>query len=81
MTQQSTPPPDGLREREGMSDPFNPSPALLAKLGSAIVHAEEMLFPTGHIFDKAALESVVADPEVQGWLDEMRKMAMVPVKR
>ena len=63
------------------TDPLTPSPALLAKLGSIAVHAEEMLSPSGHVLDKAALESVMADPEVVEWVDAMRKMAMLPVKR
>jgi hypothetical protein len=64
-----------------MTDPFSPNAALLAKLGSAIVHAEEMLEPLGHGFDKIALQSVIADPEVQEWLDAMRALALLPVKR
>lgn len=64
-----------------MSDPFTPNPGLLAKLGSIAVHAEEMISPAGHIYDKAALETVLVDPEVTEWLDDMRAMAMLPVKR
>lgn len=63
------------------ADPFDPSPALLAKLGSIAVHAEELLSPTGHGFDKVALESVMADPEVVEWMEGMRRLAMLPVKR
>ena len=64
-----------------MSDPFAPTPTLLAKLGSIAVHAEELTSPTGHGFDKAALDSVLVDYEVQEWMEAMRKMAMLPVKR
>lgn len=62
-------------------DPFAPSAALLSKLGSIAVHAEELTSPTGHDFDKIALDSLLSDPEVTEWLDGMRKMAMLPVKR
>ena len=62
--------------------PLKPSPALLSKLGSIVIHAEEIVDPIkGHHFDLVALKSVLNDPEVVEWLSEMRKMAMVPVKR
>lgn len=64
-----------------MPNPFQPSAGLLAKLGSIAIHAEELLSPTGHVMDKAALESVLTDPEVTEWLDGMSAMAMLPVKR
>jgi hypothetical protein len=62
-------------------NPFQPSASLLSKLGSIAVHAEEMTSPTGHGFDKLALDSVLSDPEVQDWLEAMRKLAMLPVTR
>lgn len=62
-------------------NPLSPSAGLLAKLGSIAAHAEEMLSPLGHGFDKIALESVMADPEVIEWMDAMRKMALLPVRR
>jgi hypothetical protein len=65
----------------GMTGPLEPSAALLAKLGSIAVHAEEMLEPLGHGFDRLALLSVLQDPDVQEWLEGMRGLAMLPVKR
>lgn len=62
-------------------DPLKPTPALLCKLGSVLVHAEEMLGPGGHQFDKAALETAAYDPEVKEWREAMDKMAMLPKKR
>lgn len=62
-------------------DPLKPSAALLCKLGSIIVHAEELASPTGHGFDKIALEQLMKDPEVAEWMAGMRSMAMLPVKR
>jgi hypothetical protein len=64
-----------------MSDPFKPSAALLVKLGSIIVHYEEMTSPTGHHFDKHALDGLLFDPEVVQWFAAMQDMAMLPVKR
>lgn len=60
---------------------LNPSPQLLCKLGSIIVHAEELVSPFGHHFDKAALDSLMRDPQVVEWLAEMRRLAMLPEKR
>ena len=62
-------------------DPFKPDVALLVKLGSIVVHTDEMLSPTGHGFDKIATQQLIADPEVQEWLAAMDKMAMLPKKR
>ena len=63
-----------------MSDPLKPSPALLCKLGSILVHAEELHSPTGHHFDIAAMRSAW-DADVQEWMDQMGKMGFLPVKR
>ena len=58
-----------------------PSLSLLVKLGSIVVHADEMLSPKGHVYDRLALQQAIADTEVQEWLKEMDKMALLPVKR
>ena len=58
-----------------------PSPALLCKLGSIIVHFEELHGKEGHAFDKIALEGLISDPEIQNWMSDMRSLAMLPVKR
>lgn len=62
---------------------LNPSAALLCKLASVIVHAEEYLSPKGdgHSLDLEAFRSNVADPEVQEWLAQMTAAAMAPKKR
>lgn len=62
-------------------DALKPSPGLLCKLASVIVHADEMTSPHGHEFDKVAFNSALNDPEVKEWIDTMTKMAMAPVKR
>lgn len=64
-----------------MSDPLKPSAALLCKLGSIAVHAEELMSSDGHAFDKVALESVLADNDVRCWLVQMGSMSMIPLKR
>lgn len=64
-----------------MNEPLKPSPSLLIKLGSIIVHQEEFLSTKGHSFDKAALDTVRNDPEVIEWLEQMTNLAFLPVKR
>jgi hypothetical protein len=61
--------------------PLNPSVALLVKLGSIIVHAEELLSPGGHHYDSIALRQLIEDEEVKTWLIAMDKMAFLPKKR
>ncbi len=61
--------------------PLSPSPALLAKLGSIIVHYEEFLSPTGHGVDQAAFRVLVEDAEVMDWMKAMRELALIPEKR
>lgn len=60
---------------------LTPSPALLAKLGSIIVHADEAASVHGHEFDRVAFRALLADPEVREWIEHMETLAMVPVKR
>jgi hypothetical protein len=62
-------------------NPLKPSPSLLCKVASVVVHAEEMLSPSGHDYDKQALISALQDPELKNWIQEMTKMGMAPVKR
>lgn len=64
-----------------MNDPLKPSPALLCKLGSIVVHADEYHSPGGHPFDLDALKSVLSDAEVKKWIAQMQAMALVPVRR
>jgi hypothetical protein len=58
-----------------------PNPALLAKLGSIAVHADELTSKDGHEFGAAALRSLLSDPEIVSWLDAMAQFALVPRKR
>jgi hypothetical protein len=63
------------------NDLMHPPMSLLVKLGSIAVHAEELIGPTGHQFDKAALDQLLRDPEVTEWREAMDKMAFLPKKR
>lgn len=58
-----------------------PGPALLCKLASLAVHIDELYSSGGHEFDRAAINSLINDREVQTWIEEMGKMGMAPVKR
>ena len=58
--------------------PLKPSPSLLVKLGSIIVHMQELTSPAGHIVDKHALDTLWSDPEVVAWIEAMDKMAFLP---
>ena len=64
-----------------MSNPLKPTPSVLCKLGSIAVHVEEMLSTTGHAFDRLALEDLLQDKEIIGWLYDMDRLAMIPKKR
>jgi len=52
---------------------------LASKLASIVVHADELASPDRHQCDVAALEQVIADPEVQAWIKALGPLA--PVKR
>jgi hypothetical protein len=60
---------------------LSPSAALLCKLASVAVHADEMLSADGHDFDRAALKAVLSDPEVIGWVEAMTDASLAPRKR
>jgi len=62
-------------------DVYNPPVSVLAKLGSAVVHAQEMLGPKGHQFDRTALDAIMADPEVCTWLELAGDVALITLKR
>jgi hypothetical protein len=61
--------------------PLCPSVALLVKLGSIAVHAEEFMSADRHEFDLIAMEQLLKDPEVVEWRALMDQMAMLPKKR
>ena len=60
---------------------LDPTPSLLCKLASIAVHADELLSPDGHQFDRCALVTLLGDEEVKEWLLRMTAAAMAPTKR
>jgi|SRR5882672_3466278 len=64
-----------------VGDPLHPELRLLIKLGSAIIHTEEMISPAGHVYDLATLKALLTDPDIVGWLKQMDAMALLPKKR
>jgi len=63
------------------NDVLKPTPTLLIKLGSLIVHYEEWTSQHGHELDKAAIDGLMGNEDVKEWLDGMNKMAFLPSKR
>lgn len=68
-------------DRTGMIDTYAPPIALLVKLGSIVVHADEAVSDGSHQFDTAAIKSLVSDREVQAWLASMDAASFLPVRR
>jgi hypothetical protein len=62
-----------------MTDYLKPSATLLCKLGSIAVHADEMLSPGGHAFDRIVLQKLLQDEEVTQWIMDMGPL--LPQKR
>lgn len=60
---------------------LNPEPALIVKLGSLIVHYQELTGPRPSELDKVAIDSLLGDPDVTEWFDAMNKLALLPLKR
>lgn len=63
------------------SDPLSITPTLLAKLGSIIVHFQEATEPGAHEFDVAAARVLLMDEDVRAWLDGVRSLGLLPLKR
>lgn len=62
-------------------DILKPSPQLLIKLGSIIVHYEEYNSPDGHFLDKQTIEAMMEQEDVKEWFKGMKEMALLPLKR
>jgi hypothetical protein len=60
---------------------LTPSIALLAKLGSIAVHADEFMSPNGHPWDREALKTLLEDGDVREFVAQMQKQALVSLKR
>ncbi len=62
-------------------DVLKPTPQLLIKLGSLIVHYEEFVSPNGSVIDKQTIDAMMKQDDVKEWFTEMRKLALLPLKR
>ena len=58
---------------------LTPSTQLLSKLGSIVVHADELLSSDGRFLDREVLLNLLNDPEVKAWIKSMGPL--LPVKR
>lgn len=61
-------------------DNLTPDLKVLCKIGSIVRHCEEALSPNDHVYDATALKTLLEDQDVQDWLKEMDKAALIPVK-
>lgn len=55
--------------------------SLEVKLGSVLVHVQELLSPEGHPVDRQALESLLSDPEVTAFQEALEAKALLPLRR
>lgn len=69
------------RTKTGLVDTYAPPIGLLVKLGSIIVHADELTQPGGHEVDATAIRSLLADREVAAWLASMHGASFLPLRR
>jgi hypothetical protein len=72
---------------------LQPSATVLTHLGSLVVHLDEFLESVERVgtplitlypaaaFDLAAINSCLESEEVKDWLDGMKRLALLPVKR
>lgn len=63
------------------NDELKPSPQLLIKLGSLIVHYQEWTSSDGHALDKAAIDSIENSDDFKEWIKQMDDNAFLPKKR
>jgi hypothetical protein len=60
-------------------DRYRPSPAVLIKLGSVAVHAEELVSEDGCEVDAIGIRNLMMDRDLRRWVKSMG--ALLPVKR
>lgn len=68
---------DNARQQAETKKALTVSPGLAAKIASAVVHASEMISPSGHHVDKDALRQACEDQEVKSWLKALGPLAPV----
>lgn len=64
-----------------LTEALKPSATLLIKIGSLLVHYQELHGGQGHAFDKNVIDQLEADPDVVDWLETMTRGAFLPVRR
>lgn len=60
---------------------LRPEPNVLVKLGSLMVHADEITSPDAHEADAAAIRSLLSDPDIVAWREQMDALAFLPIMR
>lgn len=70
-----------MTDRAKRASMLTPSPTLLVKLGSLIVHYQEWTSSGAHVVDRIAIDTLEAEPDVIEWIDAMNAAGMLPVKR
>jgi hypothetical protein len=54
---------------------------LQVKLGSIIIHIQEMLSGKGHEFDNIVILQLMNDSELLNWLNALETEGLLPLKR
>lgn len=62
-------------------DATKPSLSVIVKLGSIVVHVDELLSPDGRNLDKEVILNLMKDTEVKEWIAAATKAGFLPVKR
>jgi hypothetical protein len=70
---------DASQRMADTQNALHPSTELLCKIGSALVHADEAMSPSGHPFDAEEFRQRFNDAEVQAWIKAMGPL--LPLKR
>lgn len=69
-------------DKTNLIDTYTPPVALLAKLGSIAVHANEYTSTMNHsTVDLQAIKGLLADRLVQAWLAAMDAANLLPIRR
>ena len=55
--------------------------AVCARIGSALVHAEEFMSVRGHTFDKESFNAIMNDDDIRAWLKKLDDIGLLPKKR
>jgi len=73
--------PDQYAQEQQSEGLPKPTDNALIKIGSALVHFDELTSIDGHPYDKVAAKTALEDEEVQNWLNKMADLALLPQRR